>query len=167
MSTVQEQMVIRPATKEDAWQIADILVEDWKTVYRGIIDSDYLDSMNVEERYQREVQRYQIYRVAAAGKEILGFTWNEMTDDEVADCEIIAIYIRCAQRQRGIGKALFQDSVSLFRAAGKKRMIIWCLKENAEARKFYEKMGGTVYKTGTHRWGERDYDMISYLYPVL
>ena len=45
-----------------------------------------------------------------------------------------------------------------------KRMIIWCLRENAEARKFYEKMGGTVYKTGTHRWGSREYDMISYLY---
>ena len=36
----------------------------------------------------------------------------------------------------------------------------------AEARKFYEKMGGTVYKTGTHRWGNREYDMVSYLYQL-
>ena len=28
----------------------------------------------------------------------------------------------------------------------------------------YEKMGGKVYKTGTHKWGNRDYEMISYLY---
>ena len=45
-------------------------------------------------------------------------------------------------------------------------MIVWCLKENAEARKFYEKMGGKADKTGTHPWGDRDYDMISYLYPL-
>lgn len=166
MNSDQGKMIIRQAAEEDARQIADILVEDWKKAYRGIIDSDYLDSMSVEERYQRELQRYQIYRVAAVEKEILGFTWNEMTDDEDADCEIIAIYIRYSKRKGGIGKALFKDSVDLFRAAGRKRMIIWCLRENAEARKFYEKMGGTVYKTGTHRWGSREYDMISYLYQL-
>ncbi len=166
MHTDQGNMIIRQATEEDAWQIADILVEDWKTAYRGIIDSDYLDSMNVADRYHRELQRYQIYRVAAIGKEVLGFTWNEMTDDEAADCEIIAIYIRYARRKGGIGSALFRDSVDIFRAAGKQRMIIWCLRENAEARKFYEKMGGTVYQTGTHSWGNRAYEMISYLYQL-
>ena len=45
-------------------------------------------------------------------------------------------------------------------------MIIWCLRENYEARKFYEKMGGKEYKAGTHRWGNRDYEMISYLYQL-
>lgn len=39
-------------------------------------------------------------------------------------------------------------------------------KENGEARKFYERMGGKVYREGTHRWGNREYDMISYLYPL-
>ena len=43
-------------------------------------------------------------------------------------------------------------------------MIIWCLRENHEARQFYERMGGQAYRTGTHPWGNRDYDMISYLY---
>ena len=78
----QGRMVIREAARDDARQIAEILVEDWKTAYRGIIDSAFLDAMSVEERYQREVQRYRQYRVAARGKEILGFTWNETGDDE-------------------------------------------------------------------------------------
>ncbi len=164
MNKSKGQISIRQAEEEDAWQIADILVEDWKIAYRGIIDSDFLDSMNVEERYQRELQRCRIYRVAEVGKEILGFTWNDMAADEPADCEIIALYVRYAKRKYGIGKALFRDSMDLFRAAGKKEMIIWCLRENTEARKFYEKMGGKVYKAGTHKWGNRDYDMISYLY---
>jgi len=92
-----ENVMIRQATEEDARQIADIVVEDWKKAYRGIIDQDYLDSMSVEERYSRELKRYQIYRVAISRDEVLGFTWNEMTDDEAADCEIIAIYIRYAR----------------------------------------------------------------------
>ena len=98
--------------------------------------------------------------------EILGYAWNEITDDEAADCEIVALYVRYAERNRGIGKALFQNSMDLFRPAGKKRMIVWCLKENSEARKFYERMGGNEYKAGTHKWGNRDYDMISYLYQL-
>ena len=162
----RKEIVIRKAEKDDARQIADILVEDWKTAYRGIIDDDYLDSMNVEERYRRELQRYGIYRVAAAGKEILGFTWNEIADGEASDCELIALYVRYAKRKSGIGRALFQDSADFFRAAGRKKMIVWCLRENGEARKFYERMGGKVYKTGTHKWGNRDYEMISYLYQL-
>ena len=164
MMNIPENVMIRPATEADARQIAEILVEDWQTAYRGIIDSDYLDSLNVENRYQRELQRYQIYRVAVDGQEVLGFTWNDMTDGEAADCEIIAIYVRFSKRKSGIGRALFRDSVDIFRAAGRKKMIIWCLGDNTEARQFYEKMGGTVYQPGTHRWGNREYDMISYLY---
>ena len=166
MNNDPEQIIIRQATEEDAWQIADILVEDWKTAYRGIIDSDYLDALNVEDRYEREKKRYQIYRVAAAGKEILGFTWNEMTGEDAADCELIAIYVRCGKRKSGIGKLLFRDSMEIFRSAGKKAMILWCLKDNAEARKFYEKMGGKVYKPGNHSWGNQEYEMISYLYQL-
>lgn len=166
MDHVQEQMVIRQAVKDDAAQIAEILVEDWKTAYRGIIDSAYLDAMSVEERYQREVQRYQIYTVAACGQEVLGFAWNEMIDGEGADCEIVALYVRYAKRKSGIGRALFQRSMDIFRAAGRKSMIVWCLRENDEARKFYEKMGGRVDKTGAHRWGDREYDMVSYRYQL-
>jgi len=166
MKNDQGQRSIRAATREDARQIAEIVVEDWQRAYRGIIDDAYLDAMSVEERYQRESQRYRQYRVAADGKAVLGFTWNEMTGDEAADCEIIALYVRYARRNSGIGRALFQDSIDIFRAAGKKRMILWCLKENEAARRFYEKMGGTAYKTGIHPWGNRDYEMIAYLYQL-
>ena len=160
----QEQIIIRKAAAEDARQIAEILVEDWQKAYRGIIDSAFLDAMSVEQRYRLEARRYGQYTVAARGQEILGFTWDEWTGSGGADCEIVALYVRYAKRKSGIGRALFQDSADLFRASGRKKMIVWCLRENVEARKFYERMGGTAYRTGTHRWGDRDYDMIAYLY---
>ena len=64
----------------------------------------------------------------------------------------------------GIGRMLFQNAVDSFRAAGKKCMVVWCLKENREARRFYESMGGQADRTGTHTWGNRAYDMVSYRY---
>ncbi len=164
MKNGQEHLVIREAASGDARQIAEILVEDWRIAYRGIIDSAYLDSLSVENRYETESQRFYLYTVAARGDEILGLSWNRLLDGEDADCEIVALYVRCSQRRTGTGRALFQNAVDTFRSSGRKRMIVWCLRENREARKFYEKMGGTAYKNGTHSWGGREYDMISYLF---
>ena len=160
----REQIVIRQAAEADVRQIADILVEDWQKDYRGIIDDGYLDAMDAEERYRRELRRYRIYTVAAAGSEILGFAWNELSTEEPADCEIIALYVRYGRRKSGVGRALFRHSAESFRAAGKKAMIVWCLKDNAGARRFYEKMGREEYRPGTHPWGSREYEMISYLW---
>lgn len=159
-------MIIRQAKEEDVMQIAEILVEDWQTAYRGIMDDDFLDSLSAAQRYQIEIGRYRKYVVAADGNEILGYAWTEETKDDAADCEIIALYVRYAKRKSGIGRALMQHAMDDFKKAGKKTMIVWCLKENHESRKFYEKMGGKAYKEGTHRWGDREYAMISYLYPL-
>ena len=157
-------MMIRQAQEEDVMQIAEILVEDWQTAYRGIMDDGFLDSMSAAQRYEIEIRRYQKYVVAADGNEILGYAWSEGIDDETADCEIIALYVQYLKRKNGIGRALMRHAMDGFRNAGKKTMIVWCLKENRESRKFYEKMGGKAYKEGTHKWGDREYAMISYLY---
>ena len=38
-------------------------------------------------------------------------------------------------------------------------MIVWRLKENAESGKFYEKVGGKEFRTGSHNWGGKEYEM--------
>ena len=48
-------MIVRRAEKEDARQIAEIVVEDWQKAYRGIMDSDFLDSMSADRRYGIEI----------------------------------------------------------------------------------------------------------------
>ena len=163
---MNKEITIRQAEKEDVRQIAEILVEDWQTAYRGIMDDAFLDSMSADQRYEIEVKRYQKFIVAADGDEILGYAWLEASDEEPADCEVIALYVRYAKRNRGIGKLLMRHAVDHFRETGKKKMIIWCLKENAESRKFYEKIGGKEFRTGSHNWGGKDYEMISYLYDI-
>lgn len=160
------EITIRRAEKEDIRQVSEILVEDWQKAYRGIIADEYLDSMSVDNRYEIEVKRYQSYIVAADKEKILGYAWLESTDEEPADCEIIALYVRYSDRKNGIGRLLLNYAINHFKSLGKKKMIIWCLKDNVESRKFYEKVGGSEYKTGSHNWGGKDYDMISYLYDL-
>ena len=41
---------IRNVKKEVLMQVAEIVVNGWKTAYKGIIDGEYLDSLNVEEK---------------------------------------------------------------------------------------------------------------------
>ena len=120
---MKKGIVIRRAEKEDVRQIAEILVEDWQTAYRGIIDDAFLDSMSADQRYEIEIKRYQKFIVAADGEEILGYAWLETTDDEPADCEIIALYVRYSKRNNGIGKLLLQYAENAFRVPEGKRSI--------------------------------------------
>ncbi|MCR5215265.1 MAG: GNAT family N-acetyltransferase [Eubacterium sp.] len=163
---MNNKIIIRNATKDDARQITEIIVEDWKKAYSGIIDQAFLDTYNVEERYEIEVKRFDKYYVAVLDNEVVGCEWLEMLEEEVSDSEIIALYVRYAKRNMGIGKLLFEYAMRHFKESGRKKMIIWCLKDNQEARKFYEKVGGKEFKTSTHNWGGKDYDMISYLYDL-
>ena len=89
-----------------------------------------------------------------------------MLNEEAADCEVVALYTRYACRKMGIGRRLLLHAMDTFRAAGKKKMIIWCLKDNTEARRFYEKMGGVEGQSGSHQWGNKAYELVSYLYDL-
>ncbi len=159
-------MIIRQAREEDVREVSEIIVEGWKTAYRGIIDGDFLDSLRVEDQYRRDISRYDRYRVAADERGVLGIAWLQVMDGGEADCEIIALYVRASERGKGIGRALLRHAMDTFREAGRKRMIIWCLAGNAGAREFYEKTGGQAGRGGTHNWGGKAYDMVSYLYPL-
>ena len=160
------KIYVRRAEKDDVMSIAEILVEDWKIAYDGIIDRDFLDSMNVNDRYQIEIRRYDKQFVATDGTDIYGYSWLEPSDDEAADCEVIALYVRYSERKNGIGRILMTHAFEYFRKLNKRRMIIWCLKDNLESRKFYEKMGGKEYRIATHKWGDKDYEIVSYLYDL-
>ena len=163
---MQNDIIIRKAQKEDVRQIAQICVEDWQKAYRGIIDGDFLDSLSADKRYEIEINRYRDFIVASDANAVLGYAWLQTPEDETADCEIVALYVRYANRNNGIGERLLRHAMRLFRESGKKRMILWCLKENSEARRFYEKTGGKEFRTGSHNWGGKEYEIISYLYDL-
>ena len=53
---MMDGMMIRKAEAEDVRQISEICVEDWQKAYRGIVDSEWLDSMSVDKQYEKEIK---------------------------------------------------------------------------------------------------------------
>ncbi len=49
---------------------------------------------------------------------------------------------------------------------GKHKFLIWCLKDNINARKFYEKIDGIVLGNKKSNIGDKEYDEIAYGYTL-
>lgn len=144
-------MIVRNVEKEDLKAVAEIVVNGWKAAYRGIIDDDFLDSLNANDAYQRMLKNYQEngFVVAEIDNEVVGFcryTLENLFSKEYTeiDGEISAIYVKPELKRNGIGKKLFEYVFNEFKKNGNKKIILWCLKENYPSRAFYEKMGGIL-----------------------
>lgn len=61
---------------------------------------------------------------------------------------------------------MIQYVINEFKNARKRKMILWCLKENYPSRAFYEAMGGKSSKIKISKFGEKEYEIISYLYDL-
>lgn len=159
--------MIRYYEEIDIDQIAKIIVEGWKNAYKGIIDQDYLDKLDYKERAERIKTKYQKQKaiVYEENNIIKGYCrFGENRDEEKEYGEIYALYIKYDERQKGIGKKLVQNALKILNENSYKEVVIWCLKDNTQARKFYEKIGGKLYKEKQTQIGDRLYYEVSYIY---
>ena len=53
-----QNILIRNVKQEDLWSVSSIVVEGWKSAYRGIIDDEFLDSLKIEDNYNRRLKDY-------------------------------------------------------------------------------------------------------------
>lgn len=156
---------IRKAKLNDIESIAIIKVMGWQSAYRGIVDDEYLNSMSISEQIEILKKTYSLENIFVAEKdnEILGFCRFCIFDNPVnscIDCEIREIYVMPNRKRIGIGSKLFNYTLNYFKHIGKKKLLLGCFKENYEARKFYEKMGGIVK-------GEEDIEVYGKKYPLI
>ena len=83
-------------TVDDVSGVAEIKVNGWKTAYKGIIDDEYLNKLNIEE-YRRILKNYvrnDNFVVALLNEKVVGFCRFEFSSNiNYADCELIAIYV--------------------------------------------------------------------------
>jgi L-amino acid N-acyltransferase YncA len=143
--------VIRPATLADAEAIAHVYVEAWRTAYRGIMPTAFLDSLSKEDRRDRwqailtKNAPREFNFVAEQDGEIVGIASGgpERKGDPDFTGELYAIYLLDEHRGHGIGTALFQRSVETLVALGIKSMKVWVLRDNPH-RAFYERLGGEL-----------------------
>jgi ribosomal protein S18 acetylase RimI-like enzyme len=87
--------------------------------------------------------------VAERDGEMVGFgACGAQRDDALRqqgfDGEIGAIYVLRARQRIGVGRALMAMLARRLREQGRRAANLWVLRENAPARAFYERLGGTL-----------------------
>ncbi|MFG2550129.1 GNAT family N-acetyltransferase [Streptomyces sp. NPDC048581] len=145
-----DRIHIRPMTSADCDRVAQIRVGGWQSAYQGLVPQSYLDAMDVAQEavrrraYSAQADDSVVDLVAELAGEVVGWACHgPYRDGEVRteDAELYAIYVAPGRYGAGVGHALLQESLRHCTAAGHPRMLLWVLKENARARRFYERAG--------------------------
>ncbi len=168
-----DNLIIRNATINDIDRIAKIKVDGWKNTYSNIIDSSILNNLSIEKEKESYLNKYSLNDVFVVenNEDILGFCrvydYEESPyEDKDIDCEIREIYVRTDLKRMGIGGKLFTFILNHFKNKGKNKLYLGVFEDNYNSRKFYEKMGGSLYKKDSLTINGKDYPTVSYLYDL-
>jgi ribosomal protein S18 acetylase RimI-like enzyme len=144
--------LVRRAEPEDAAGIAKVHVATWRTAYRGLLSEDFLASLDESayaERWRRTLTaaRDRVY-VAENADGVIGFAsgGKERAGEDGFGGELYAIYVLREAQGHGHGRQLVQAVVGGLRELGLTNMIVWVLRDNVPARRFYERLGGTYVR---------------------
>ncbi|WP_369263846.1 N-acetyltransferase family protein [Streptomyces sp. R35] len=141
---------VREMTLDDCRRVAEIRIRSWQSAYKGLIPQPYLDALSVDEDETRRRARFEqgagdvVNLVAELDGEVVGWACHGPYRDgefRAGDVELYAIYVRPDRVGEGLGRALLSESAGRCAAAGHGRMLLWVLKENTPARRFYERAG--------------------------
>ena len=123
-------------------------VETWQAAYRGVVSDEGLDALDVAERTERwrgnlsaPVAARTI--VAERDGEVVGFAGFGPDSDGGAEGELYAIYVHPSAWSTGAGRALM-ERVETELHADYDEAILWVLRDNPRARRFYERAGWTL-----------------------
>lgn len=168
-----KDIIIRNIEEKDIPDVVDIQINGWKSAYKGIVDDNILNSMNRNQRIEKRRNDYKEngFIVAELNNQVVGFCRyidsNKFTQDiSNIDCELLALYVNPDLKYNGIGTKLFQFVVNEFKNKNRKKMILWCLKDNEPSKKFYTKMGGEIIKERTIEIGEKEYLEVGFEYNI-
>lgn len=132
------------ATEGDARLIVALRRQVWATTYRGLYPDSMIDGFDVPWHVEKELQRirhpeYSVYRIVKDDCNI-GYLTMRKTDTVVLQ----SLYLLEAYQHQGIGRMAFAFVEQYCQANGADHFVLSCLPENENARRFYEKMGGTL-----------------------
>lgn len=143
-------MNVRAAVASDVDAIASVHVLGWRHAYSGILPSDFLASLSVEQRahmwseaLERNVQRLLVVEVTG---QLAGFVAFGPCRDNGAHAtafEVWAIYLDPQCIGTGAGRALWLGALAALKLAGATRVTLWVLAENTLAIRFYRAAGFT------------------------
>ena len=169
---IENSYYIRLNRIEDQEGMAKIKVDCWQDTYKNIIDQSYLDSLNYEIQTNKYIDSFDEYKNMVLVAEdvndhkIIGDSCFSTDANEYADAELISLYIDKNYSRRGVGTSLLRETIKELKKYNKKTMMLWCIKENKNAIKFYEKMGGIKAFDKMAKIGNKVYQEYGYLFYI-
>jgi ribosomal protein S18 acetylase RimI-like enzyme len=149
--------VVRLAHVGDASAIARVHVASWRESYANILPDEILAAHSAATRTQMWERLLSAPSSAVATRayvaeiahSIAGFgsCGRQRGADLVArgyDGEISAVYVLRAAQGIGVGSALMRAMAADLTERGLHGVAVWVLRENVQARRFYERLGGAV-----------------------
>jgi GNAT superfamily N-acetyltransferase len=147
---------IRPATDADVLPMAQVHIVSWRETYPGMLPEPMLARMSIADeaiRWQRMLDHPRAWGgaiafVAEQDGSVVGYgSCGEQRTEPLRDRgftgEVGELYVlRGAQRQ-GAGSGLMKAMAGALLERGHRAMSLWVLEQNADARRFYESLGGT------------------------
>jgi ribosomal protein S18 acetylase RimI-like enzyme len=160
--------MVRPALQDDAEAIARVHVATWRSAYRGVLPDDFLASLseaNYAERWRRVIgDGSNSVQVIEQPEGIAGFAsgGRERAGESGFAGELYAIYVLDIAQRQGHGRELVRAVAGALREMKLKDMIVWVLRDNASARQFYERLGGTYVRSQPITFGTATLEEVSY-----
>ncbi|MFF1832804.1 GNAT family N-acetyltransferase [Streptomyces sp. NPDC058231] len=143
-------ITVRDMTADDCEAVATVRVRGWQAAYAGMMPQAYLDALDIAEDAERRrrflAERNTVVNAVAErpGLGVIGWAcYGPYRADgrRYARGELYAIYVLPEQRGTGVGRALMAEMLARAAAEGFPDLSLWVLKENAPARRFYERAG--------------------------
>lgn len=140
-------MDTRKATVDDVHNISRIYALSWKTAYVGMVPQDFLDAIDDErwvQKFSKDIGDGTLCALMIYGGEtpVGCAAFGASRDEKMPGWgEIVSIYLHPDYFGQGYGEALLRETVAALRAQGYERVYLWVLRDNARARRFYEKHG--------------------------
>lgn len=165
-----DEYLIRLNRLEDQEQMAHIKVDGWRNAYDNIISAKYLKSLNYQQQTERYIASFEEYKdlvlVAVKDSQVLGYSCFDIKSDDKYDSELVSLYIKPTELNKGIGSSLFKETAKLLHEKKCDNMIIWCFKDNENAKAFYKDLGGSIVEEKTVTIGEEKYEEVCFYFDL-
>ena len=139
---------IVPAGPGDAVDLAKVHVASWRETYPGLLPQVYLDRMSVAAHARRWRARLmrdgEITLAAETADGLLGDCSGDWTRGGPGrgEAEVTTLYVLKRAQRSGLGRRLLTATARALAARGATSLVIWVLRDNENARGFYEGLGG-------------------------
>jgi len=164
---------VRPAIAADAKQMSALHVAASRQAYAGLVPDRALDAITPTERSRRWAESLAAARPddgifvseANAGIVGLGHCGPQRTRTLPFPGEFFCVYVDPDTQRRGVGTAIMIVMARFLIGHGMSAASLWVARDNFAARRFYDRLGGTIFAEKQEERGDFVLAEVAYGWP--